>query len=66
MTDPNAPRLVTPALAEGDGREISLRPAALTDFVGQDKLRANLKVFIDAARTRAEALDHVLDRKSVV
>ncbi len=60
MTDSNAPRLVTPALAEGDGREISLRPAALTDFVGQDKLRANLKVFIDAARTRAEALDHVL------
>ncbi|MGH7496260.1 MAG: Holliday junction branch migration DNA helicase RuvB [bacterium] len=37
-----------------------LRPALLADFIGQDKLRENLHVFIQAARGRGEALDHVL------
>ncbi len=40
--------------------EASLRPARLEEFVGQDRLRANLRVFIDAARARGEALDHTL------
>ncbi|MEM1285264.1 MAG: Holliday junction branch migration DNA helicase RuvB [Pseudomonadota bacterium] len=40
--------------------EVSLRPQALDDFTGQADARANLKVFIEAARTRSEALDHVL------
>ena len=40
--------------------EASIRPATLEEFVGQRQLRDNLRVFIDAARSRREALDHVL------
>lgn len=40
--------------------ETSLRPQRLDDFVGQQAVRANLKVFIEAAKNRNEALDHVL------
>lgn len=40
--------------------ENKLRPTKLEDYVGQDKIKANLKVFIKAAKTRDEALDHVL------
>ena len=47
-------------MAAEDGGEQSLRPQALTDFVGQQQLRENLSVFIAAARARGEALDHVL------
>jgi Holliday junction DNA helicase RuvB len=43
-----------------DLAELSLRPLTLDDFTGQDQARANLKVFIQAAKTRGEALDHVL------
>lgn len=42
------------------GAELSLRPRELTEYVGQDKLVDNLKVFIRAARARGEVLDHVL------
>ena len=38
----------------------ALRPQTLSEFVGQSQIKANLKVFIDAARERQEALDHVL------
>ena len=54
------PRIVDPAAAEQDEAETSLRPLTLDEFVGQRQLRDNLRVFIDAARTRREALDHVL------
>lgn len=48
-------------LTEEDSRtENSLRPKNLDDFIGQDKLKSNLKVFIEAARNRHEALDHCL------
>src|SRR6187402_3672277 len=52
-------RLVTPERRDED-EDASLRPQRLADFIGQAKIRANLKVFIDAARARKEALDHVL------
>jgi Holliday junction DNA helicase RuvB len=52
-------RLVTPDLRDDDS-EASLRPLVLADFTGQAAARANLKVFIEAAKTRREALDHVL------
>ena len=42
------------------GRRYDLRPQTLDDFVGQAAARANLKVFIEAAKSRGEALDHVL------
>lgn len=48
-------------LTEEDSRiENSLRPKNLDDFIGQDKLKSNLKVFIEAAKNRHEALDHCL------
>ncbi len=46
--------------AESDFGEGALRPRELADFVGQARLRRNLAVFIEAARGRADALDHVL------
>ncbi len=54
-----APRLVTPGTRDDDA-DASLRPQRLADFIGQEKARANLKVFIEAAAARKEALDHVL------
>ncbi|MGB6324649.1 MAG: Holliday junction branch migration DNA helicase RuvB [Methylocella sp.] len=56
---PASPRLVTPE-KRGDDAERSLRPLTLSDFTGQEATRKNLKVFIEAARARREALDHVL------
>jgi Holliday junction DNA helicase RuvB len=53
-------RLIAPERSEDDTLEASLRPKRLADFVGQQQARENLSVFIDAARARAEALDHVL------
>src|SRR5215211_5088048 len=53
-------RLVTPERREEDAAEISLRPQWLNEFIGQQQARANLSVFIEAARTRGEALDHTL------
>ena len=44
----------------GEDEDSTLRPQRLGDFVGQAQARANLQVFIDAARKRGEALDHVL------
>ena len=53
-------RLVTPERREEDTAEASLRPQRLAEFIGQQQARANLEVFIKAARARDEALDHVL------
>ncbi|MDR2772022.1 MAG: Holliday junction branch migration DNA helicase RuvB [Elusimicrobiota bacterium] len=47
-------------IMEEEKVENSLRPQTLNDFVGQNKLKANLKVFIEAAKKRKEALDHCL------
>ena len=54
-----APRLVA-ADKRGEDAEQTLRPQTLDDFVGQAAARANLKVFVEAAKGRGEALDHVL------
>ena len=54
-----APRLITPE-KRGEDTDVSLRPQTLDDFVGQAAARANLKIFIEAAKNRGEALDHVL------
>jgi Holliday junction DNA helicase RuvB len=53
-------RLVERDLQAEDAGELTLRPQLLADFMGQERARANLKVFIDAARARGDALDHVL------
>ena len=54
------PRIITPERREEDIAETSLRPLKLAEFIGQEQARANLSVFIEAARQRKEALDHVL------
>jgi Holliday junction DNA helicase RuvB len=43
-----------------EAQEISLRPGFLNDFTGQESIKSNLSIFIEAARKRNEALDHVL------
>lgn len=53
-------RPVSAEFANADHGEGTLRPQRLEDFVGQEAVRANLRVFVDAARARGEALDHVL------
>jgi holliday junction DNA helicase RuvB len=53
-------RMVSGERAPEDGAESTLRPQTLEDFTGQQASRENLKVFISAAKTRGEALDHVL------
>ena len=53
-------RLQTPDRHPDDPAEASLRPQTLAEFVGQKASRDNLRIFIQAARGRAEALDHVL------
>ena len=52
-------RLITPE-RRGEDVEATLRPQTLDEFVGQQAARANLKVFVEAAKSRSEALDHVL------
>jgi Holliday junction DNA helicase RuvB len=55
-----APRRLITAEKRDDDADASLRPQRLSEFIGQEKARANLSVFIEAARSRQEALDHVL------
>jgi Holliday junction DNA helicase RuvB len=53
-------RLVSGEPAAFEGQDKALRPQTLAEFVGQAQLKANLSVFIEGARSRGEALDHVL------
>ncbi len=53
------PLLSTAHLGEDEG-ELSLRPRKLTEYIGQEKAKENLSIFIDAAKLRGEPLDHVL------
>ena len=57
MTDD---RIISPEPAPGEAYDRALRPQTLSEFVGQEQAKGNLKVFIDAASGRSEALDHVL------
>src|ERR1700687_4083667 len=57
MTDD---RFITGAKKAADQAEASLRPQVLAEFIGQEQARSNLKVFIEAAKARGAALDHVL------
>jgi Holliday junction DNA helicase RuvB len=58
MTDP---RILSSVRADDDAQyEAGLRPKTLDDYIGQDRLRENLQVSIEAARNREEAVDHVL------
>ena len=54
-------RIITPVELKEDGNsELSLRPQKINEYIGQDKVKERLNVFIKAAQSRGEALDHVL------
>lgn len=54
-------RIITTELTEEDKKiEPNLRPRSLNEYIGQEKIRLNLKVYIEAAKARGESLDHVL------
>lgn len=54
-------RIVSPEYEQDDTEsEISLRPKTLDEYVGQQKIKDNLKIYIEAARRRGEAIDHIL------
>ena len=55
-------RLITPApqSTQEEALERALRPKQLDEYIGQEKIRSQLQIFIEAARNRGEALDHVL------
>ena len=56
-----AKRSITTEFTEEDaGIETTLRPKFLKDYIGQEKVKGNLKIYIEAAKQRGEALDHVL------
>lgn len=55
-----AERIITPTLTANDENEVSLRPKVLSEYIGQEKAKENLSVYIEAARKRNEPLDHVL------
>ena len=59
--DDDEMRVVSAQYHDDDSNsELSLRPKTLKEYIGQDKVKENLKIFIDAAKARNESLDHVL------
>ena len=58
--DRNHDQITSTASLPEDRNELSLRPKNLKEYIGQEKAKGNLKVFIDAAKMRSEPLDHVL------
>ena len=53
-------RLVSPDACSADAEEVSLRPKTLDDYVGQEKAKGNLRVYLRAAQQRGEPMDHIL------
>jgi len=61
MIQPSDNRVIDPKEKEGDiNFDITLRPKQLADFVGQEKIKDNLNIFMDAAKKRKEPIEHVL------
>ena len=60
ITGAQEERILTQAAQDGDGWQQSLRPRRFAEYIGQDKVKKNLGVFVQAALKRKEALDHVL------
>ena len=55
-------KLLVPTLHDEEElvNEVSLRPQVLSEYIGQTKVKENMKIYIEAAKKRGEALDHVL------
>jgi Holliday junction DNA helicase RuvB len=61
MANEPHPRIVSGRALDEDARvDASVRPKRLDDYIGQDRVKENLQIAVEAARTRGEALDHVL------
>lgn len=60
MSDDKIERIVSADVMTEEYEEYGLRPGLLSEYIGQDKVKENLRVFIEAAKQRKEALDHVL------
>jgi len=61
MANEPHPRIVSGRALDEDARvDASVRPKRLDDYIGQDRVKENLHIAVEAARTRGEALDHVL------
>lgn len=60
MFDMDDDRLITSTKGNEDVAENTLRPKSMVDYIGQEKVKNNLEIFIRAAKSRGEALDHVL------
>ncbi len=60
--EPQAGRMVSPNINENDTEdiEVGLRPKTLSEYIGQDKVKENMSIYIEAAKKRGEPLDHVL------
>ena len=58
--DTDEERIVTARAKDEDAAELSLRPKRLAEYIGQDKVKANLHILLDAAKGRREPLDHIL------
>lgn len=58
--DVNNEMITTAASLPEDNAEGSLRPRTITEYIGQEKAKENLSIFINAAKMRGEPLDHVL------
>ncbi len=56
----NTEVITRPSSLPEDTNEVSLRPRSITEYIGQEKAKGNLEIFINAAKMRGEALDHVL------
>jgi len=60
MDDPNIERVIDPQEKKEDAFDVTLRPKKLGDFVGQEKIKENLQIFMDAAKGRQEPIEHVM------
>jgi Holliday junction DNA helicase RuvB len=60
MSGPEGERLISAERKAGDGADRAMRPSGFAEFVGQNELKANLEVFVRAARGRGDAMDHLL------
>ena len=53
-------KMMQPGMTAADSEENNLRPQHLEDYIGQEKVKQNLKIYLEAAKRRGEPMDHIL------
>ena len=53
-------KMMQPSMTPADNEENNLRPQHLEDYIGQEKVKQNLKIYLEAAKRRGEPVDHIL------